>query len=435
MRISTSMMYGLGIASVQQHQQDLLRLQQQISSGRRVLTPSDDPVAAATAFDLKQSQAINNQYYKNGDSAKSQLALGEGALADATTLLQDVKTLAVYAGNAALTNADRAILAVELQSRYDELLAIANRGNGNGQYLFSGYQGATQPFAETRPGTVAYAGDEGQRLIQIGPSRTIPISDSGDAVFRAIKNGNGVFAAAPDATNAGGGVISPGTVTNPANWNAAANPRDFTIKFHVDSSVAPPRTTYDIVDNVNNVSLLSGVAPGAGPYLRAYTPGAAINLKTQSPPDTNPVAFDFGAMVTIDGAPADGDTFAVTASVNHDVFATVHDLITALQGGLGPGVASAAAYQNALNASMLGVDNALDKVLSVRAEVGARLKEVDAGQGASEDLSLQYDNRLSGLQDLDYAKAISDLSLRQTQLEAAQKSYLTITSLSLFKLL
>ncbi len=431
MRISTSMMYGLGTAGMQQTQQDLLRLQQQISSGRRVLTPSDDPVAATHALDLKQSQALNNQYYKNGDSAKSQLGLEEVALAHATTLLQDVKTLAVYAGNAALTQADRVTLAVELQGRYDELLAIANRDNGNGQYLFSGYQGATQPFAQTSPGSVAYTGDEGQRLLQIGPSRTVPISDSGAAVFRAIRNGNGVFAAAPGAGNSGGGVISPGTVTHLAAWHAPANPRDFTLKFHVASGV----TTYDIVDNVNNLSLLSGAAPGAGPYLRAYTPGATISLKTQSPPDTNAVAFDFGASVTLDGALADGDTFAVTASVNRDAFATLHDLISALQGGTGSGVATAAAYQNALNASMLGLDHALDKVLTVRAEVGARLKEVDAVQSASEDLSLQYDNRLSALQDLDYAKGISELSLRQTQLEAAQKSFLAITSLSLFKLL
>jgi flagellar hook-associated protein 3 FlgL len=429
------MMYGLGIASVQQRQQDMLRLQQQLATGQRVLVPSDDPVASAAALDIKQSRALNNQYHVNGDTAISQLALEEGALANVTSVLQDVKTLAVYAGNAALNNSDRAALATELQSRYDELLAVANHGNGNGQYLFSGYQGATQPFAQTSPGNVAYTGDDGQRMIQIGPSRTIPVSDSGNAVFRAIKNGNGVFAAGADSANTGSGVISPGIVTNPANWNAAANPRDFTITFHVNGSVAPPQTTYDIVDTVNNISLLTGAAPGAGPYLRAHTPGAAIALKSQVPPDTNPLPFDFGAMLTIGGAPADGDTFSVKASVNRDVFSTLHDLITALRNGINAGAGSVAVYQNALNASMTGLDNALDNVLRVRADLGARLKEVDAGQGASEDLSLQYDSRLAGLQDLDYAKAISDLNLQQVQLDAAQKSFLKVTSLNLFSLL
>lgn len=434
MRISTGMMYEQGVASVQQRQQDMLRLQQQLATGQRVLVPSDDPVASAAALDIQQSRALNSQYHVNGDTAKSQLMMEEGVLANVTAVLQDVKTLAVYAGNAALSNGDRAALAVELKSRYDELLALANHGNGNGQYLFSGYQGATQPFAETSPGTVAYTGDDGQRMIQIGPSRTIPVSDSGNAVFGAIKNGNGVFAAAPGAANSGGGVISPGIVINPANWNAVANPRDFTITFHVDVS-APPRTTYDIVDNVNNVSLLTGVAPAAGPHLRAYTPGSAISLQTQTPPDTTATPFDSGAMVAVEGAPANGDTFSVKASVNQDVFSTLHGLITALRSGINTSAGSAAVYQNALNASMLGVDNALDNVLGVRADLGARLKEVDAGQGASEDLSLQYDSRLAGLRDLDYAKAISDLNLQQVQLDAAQRSFLKVTSLNLFSLL
>jgi len=272
-------------------------------------------------------------------------------------------------------------------------------------------------------------------MIQIGSSRAIPINDSGDNVFRAIKDGNGIFTVAPANTNTGSGISGTGSVVNPANWNAPANPRDFTIQFHVDSSVTPPQTTYDIVDNVNNVSLLTGAAPAAGPYLRAYVPGSAISLKTQSPPDINATPFDFGAMVTVAGAPADGDAFTVKASVNRDVFATIHDLITVLRNGTMPDPASVAGYQNALNASMSGLDNALDHVLKARADVGARLKEVDFEQVASGDLSLQYDTRLSQLQDLDYAKAISDLSMRQTQLEAAQKSFVTVTSLSLFKLL
>ncbi len=435
MRISTSMIYDMGSAGMQQRQQGMMRLQQQLSSGQRMLAPSDDPVAAATALDVKQSLALTQQYHANGDNAKAQLSMEEGALADATTTLQDVLTLAVYAGNATLTNADRAMLATELESHYDAMLAIANRSNGNGQYLFSGYQGGTQPFAKSAAGGITYLGDAGQRQIQIESSRTIPISDSGDAVFVKIKNGNGAFAAAPGAANTGGGIISPGTVTDPVSWNAPANARDFSIKFHVDSSVTPQQTTYDIVDNVNNVSLLTGAAPGAGPFLRAYTPDAAITLKTQSPPDTNAVPFDYGAMVTVAGAPADGDTFTLKASVNQDVFAMIQGLITTLKGGVTPGVASSAAYQNALNTAMPGLDNALDTLLNARAVVGAHLKEVDAAQGASEDASLQYEGVLSRLQDLDYAKAISDLNMQQIQLDAAQKSFLKVTSLNLFSLL
>jgi flagellar hook-associated protein 3 FlgL len=435
MRISTSMIYDIGVASMQKSRDSQVKLQEQLSSGQRVLTPSDDPVAAATALDVQQSQAIIAQFRSNGDSAKAQLGLEDSALTDATTLLQDVKTLAVSAGNPALTNSERISIATELNSRYQELLGIANRGDGNGQYLFSGYQGPTLPFSEVSPGNVAYAGDAGQRIAQIGITRTIAISDSGDAVFRAIKNGNGVFVAAPAATNTGGATIDTGIVTDPVKWNTPANAKDFTIKFHINNAVTPPVTTYDIIDNVNNVSLLTGAAPGAGPYLRTYVPGGTISLATQSPPDTTATPFDFGATVTVSGAPASGDKVTVKASTNQDIFSTLHGLIAALQTGTSVTPASTAAYQNSLNAAMLGIDNALNNVLRVRADVGSRLKEVDTAQSTGDDLSLQYSKTLSGLQDLDYTKAISDLNQQQVYLQAAQQSFLRLASLNLFSLL
>ena len=434
MRISTSLVYDLGVATLQQRQQAGVKLQQQIASNQRVVTPADDPIAAASALDVRQSQAVNDQYRSNAERAKSALGLEENALRDLTSLLQDVKTLAVYAGNPTLGNTERAGIATELAGRYQELLGIANRGDGNGQYLFSGYQGATQPFAEAGPGNVAYAGDAGQRFAQIAPARTLAINDSGDTVFQAIRNGNGTFATAPGGANGGSGVISAGTVTDPSKWNAAGNARDFTIRFYVDAAT-PPVTTYDIVDNVNNVSLLTGAAPAPGPYLRTYAAGSAISLSTQAPPDTNPTPFAYGASLAVENAPADGDTFTVKASVNRDVFATLQGLITTLRSGTNAAPASVARYQNSLNSALSDLDNALDQVLTVRAGVGTRLKEVDTAQASSEDLSLQYANTLSGLTDLDYAKAISDLSLQQAYLQAAQQSFIKVTSLNLFSLL
>src|SRR5262249_55552462 len=190
MRISTSMIYDLGTATLQRQQQEQVDLQQHISSGKRVLTPADDPVAAASALEVTQAKGLNDQYHTNTGVARDRLSLEESALGDATTLLQDVKTLAVYAGNPTLTNSDKKSIAAELQGHYQQLLAIANRTDGNGQYLFSGYKGSTQPFGETAPGTVAYAGDSGVRSVQISASRVLQVSDAGDAVFRAGTSGN-----------------------------------------------------------------------------------------------------------------------------------------------------------------------------------------------------------------------------------------------------
>ncbi len=430
MRISTSMVYELGVSGLQQRQQDQIHLQQQISSGRRVMTPADDPIAASSALNVRQSQALNAQYKTNGDMAKSQLSLEESALSALTALLQDARTLAVNAGDPTLTNTDRAALATELDGRYQELLGIANRGDGNGQFLFSGYQGATQPFSETTPGVVAYGGDAGQRVAQIGPARVLAVNDSGDAVFRDIRNGNGTFAAAA-GTNTGTGIIDSSALSDPSKWNTAANAKDFSIRFFSSGGAL----TYDIVDNVNNLSMLTGVAPAAGPYLRSFTPGTPINFATQAPPDTNATAFDFGASVSISGTPAGGDSISVQASTNQDMFATLHSLITALRSGTNATPASNAQYQNAVNTALTELDNGFNNVLTTRASVGSRLKEVDTAQSSADDVDQQYTQTLSGLQDLDYTKAISDLSQQQIYLQAAQQSFLKITKLNLFDLL
>jgi flagellar hook-associated protein 3 FlgL len=431
-RVASTTIFEQGVFNLQKGQADLFRTQDQIATGRRVRTPADDPVGAARSLEIEQSRSLSEQYIRNGDSAQSVLAAGENAIKSVTGLLQDVRTLAVNAGDGALAPDDLRSIAVELRARYQELIGLANSADGNGQYLFSGYQGSTRPFAENAPGAVTYLGDQGARLIQISPSRQIPISDAGSDVFQAIKNGNGTFVTAAPAANSGTGIVGTGAVSDPVAWNAATNPRDFSIVFHVDSSVNPPVTTYDIVDNVNNLSLTTGAAPAAGPYLRTYSDGASIALRRQAPPDTNPAAFDHGAEVRVSGAPASGDTFTVQASTNEDVFATLYNLITALE-TTQKSPAGNARLANDLNTALNNLDRGIDNMLRMRAAIGTRLRETDDTQSSQSDVVGHYEQTLSELRDLDYAKAISDLARQQLTYEAAQKSFARVQGLSLFE--
>lgn len=430
MRVSTSTIYALGVGQISQQQTNLLHTQQMIATGRRILTPGEDPVAAASVLELTQSMNVNEQNGTNATIAKNNLMAEESHLTDVTSLIQDIQELAVHAGNDALTDADRKMLATELQSRYQALKGIANVADENGQHLFSGFKGGTVPFSENSPGNVVYNGDQGQRTIRISANNMIAISDPGSDIFQRIKNGNGIFVTSANAANTGTGVVSPGSVLDVTKWNVAAN-KDFTIKFDV-SAATPSVTTYDIVDNITGDSLLTGAAAAAaGPYLRTYASDGAISLKTQSPPDTNPAAFDYGAEVVIEGAPATGDTFNIKPSTNEDLFTTISNLITTLQ-TTAPTSMKSAVLHNGLNTALSNLSNALDNVLTVKAAVGARLKEVDAVQSNREDMAIQYQAAISHLQDVDYAKSISDLTLQQIHLEAAQKSFSKTQSLTLF---
>lgn len=439
MRVSTSNIFTLGSSSITSLQADLVKQQQQLSTGKRVLTPSDDPVASAQILEVTQSRDRNSQFMLNGQDANSAVSMSEGSLQSVVNLLHNVKQLAVNAGNPTLGISERQMLQSELSSRYQELLGLANSTDGNGQYLFSGYQGSTRPFEEVTPGVVAYFGDQGQRQIQISPSRALAVSDSGRDIFQRIKEGNGTFVTEAPSTplNTGSGIVSPGSVLDPVKWKTAGQngqAANFTLNFHVDNTVTPAVTTYDIVDNTTvptPVSLLTGAAPAAGPYARVYQPFATIEMRNLPTDPATAAVFDYGSQFSIEGAPATGDSFTMRASKDVQLFDTISNLSNTLV-STKSSPSQAAQYQNQLNLVMQGLDNALTNISSIQADIGARMNEIESVSDSQSDLNLQYNTQLKDLGALDYAKAISDFSLTQTYLEAAQKTFMQTQQLSLF---
>lgn len=402
MRIATSTLYDVNVATLNRQQSKLLQTQQQVSLGRRMLTPADDPAAAALALDVSQADAANTQHGSNIDRAQTALALSEGVLQGVTLLLQDVQTIAVNAGNGSLSNADRKMLASDLQGRLDELVVQANHTDATGNYLFAGFQGNTSPFINTAAG-VQYRGDDGKRMVQVSTAGQVATSDSGADIFMRIKNGNGTFVIQPAAANTGSGIASVGMAVNPALLTGD----DYQVTFNV---AAGGVTTYDVTNTTTATVVSSG---------NPYTSGQAIT-------------FD-GLQFDITGTPANGDQFDVIPSTNESVFKTVSDLIDALNSGVTPGdVASATEYNANLNRALNGLARDLDNILTVRASIGSRMKQLDSEKLTVSDLGLQYQQVLSQLQDLDYNKAITDLTQQQTALQAAQKSFLQVQNLSMF---
>jgi len=400
MRISSSTLFENGVQNMLSRQQELADTQNHVSTGRRVLTPSDDPVAASQMLDVAEAQSLNRQYADSAAAVKSRLGLQESALASITRLIQDVQTRVVQAGDGALSASDLRSIAEEVDGRYQELIGLANATDGSGEYLFAGFRTGSAPFAETAPGVVAYLGDEGKREVAVSNSRRIALNDPGSDVLMRVRNGNGTFVTAAAAGNAGTGVVSPGSVVNAV----ALTNHDYTVSFTTSAGV----TRYDVVDATSATTIVTGAA---------YVPGG-------------PIAFD-GLELAIEGNPAAGDSFSVRPSSNVSLFATLDGLRSALRSA-GSGDVENAQLTNALNSASSNLGNALDRVLAVTASVGTRLRETEAVVTSNEDLDLNYEARLSQLRDLDYARAISDLTFQQLHLEAAQKSFMRVSELSLF---
>jgi flagellar hook-associated protein 3 FlgL len=432
------MIFDAGVASINRQTASLLHLQQQVASNRRILAPSDDPVAAARALEVTQASDVAAQFKQNQNYANSALGLEEVHLGSAGDILARVRELAVQAGNTSLAASDRKAIATELRARFEEVLGVANATDGTGNHIFAGFMSAATPFGGTvesilSGAEIGYAGDDGQRKLQLSPTRFLEVSDSGSEVFKRVRNGNGYFATGYAAGNTGTGVVDSGNITDPAKWNALVA-RNFSINFSVDNAAVPPVTYYDIVDTASGNSKLTGFAPVLPPTAatgqRVYQSGQPIILKNQG---IEP-AFDFGGSVLITGAPADNDGFSIAPSSSQSVFATLAHLIGALEAPGGTPAANAK-LGSEIGFALTNLDQSTDNILRVRAQVGSRMNEIESLGKLNEDLDLQYQQTLSDLQDLDYARAISDLTRKQTDLQAAQQSFVKISQLSLFNYL
>ena len=404
MRISTNTIFDNGVRQLGTLQTGMAKLQLQMSTDTRVVTPSDDPVAAARALEVTQSQSINTQLTTNRSNARSSLSQEAVSLSSVSDLMTSMQTLVVSAGNASLNDSDRASIATQLQGNLNDLLGLANTSDGNGGYVFSGYKSATQPFNLTATGA-QYDGDQGQRAVQVGSTRSISISDSGTAVFENNPTGNGTFQTGAATANTGAGIVSSGTVTDAS----ALTGHNYSLAFSVTTDT-PPVTTYTVNDNSTSPAT---AVQSDQPYVAGQT-----------------IAFD-GMSMNVTGAPADGDSFSVAPSQKQSVFATITNLIATLKQGT-VGSAGKAALTNGLNQANDNLKNALDTVLTVQSDVGSRLNELDSLDSTGSDLNIQYASTLSDLTGLDLVAAYSTFSQQQLTLTAAQKSFTTMSGLSLF---
>jgi flagellar hook-associated protein 3 FlgL len=403
MRISTNTIFQNATNQMGTLQSGIARTQMQLATQRRMLTAADDPIASARALEVTQSQSMNEQFTTNRSNARASLSQVEQTLGGTTDLLEEVQALVVKAGNGALSPVDRNMVATELEGKLNDLFGLANTADSAGGYLFSGYKATTVPFTQTAAGAM-YHGDQGQRQLQVASARQLPISDSGSAIFENNLTGNGRFQTLAAAGNTGTGVISTGSVVDNSQYTG----HDYAIAFAV--SGAPAVTNYTVTDTSTAPAT---VIQNAVPYVSGKQ-----------------IAFG-GMTLDIAGAPAAGDQFTLKPSEKQSVFTTITNLIATVRLPASDDAGKAVLAKGLAEAN----DNlklALDNVLTVRASVGSRLHEIDNLDSIGGDLEVQYKATLSDLQDLDVVKALSLFSQQQLTLEAAQKSFKSISGLSLF---
>ncbi|MFM9835448.1 MAG: flagellar hook-associated protein FlgL [Methylophilaceae bacterium] len=297
MRLSTNTIYQTGINRIGDLQAEQSKLQSQIASGKRILTPSDEPLGASRSIDIANSQAMNAQFTKNRQIASSNLSSLDISLNSITEQLLSDRTILVGAAGT-LTANQRSVVAISLTSSLETLIGYANTQDASGNYIYAGYQSKTKPFTATSTGAT-YNGDSNQQYLQVDPHLQMVANAPGDSIFQASGN---------------------------------------------------------------------------------------------------------------------------------DIFSTYSTLISVLNNPSASSAAVSAAVATAISSIQAGTDT----ISIARSSVGTKMNALESLDSVGSSRDLEYAQALSSLQDLDYAQALSDVSQKQTILEAAQKSFVKITSLSLF---
>jgi len=404
MRVSTVTIYNQSVSSLNRRQTDFVETGQQIASGKRVVRPSDDPQAAAQALGVQQSKALVAQFQSARVGVRNALSQEESVLQSVGDAITRARTLVLQASNGSLSDSDRASIASELRGIHESVLGQANSADGNGRYLFGGLEDGSPPFVKDAAGAVAFVGVDEAREQRVDASRLMAMADTGASIFLS-SHARGYVAEAP-ASNAGDvRFIGPSVVDTGASGYGNA----FTLTFADDGAGG---FTYHVEDG-------DGVVYAADV---PYVAGA-------------PVRFA-GLSLQLEGKPADGDVLRTGPgqAMNADLFQTFSKAIATLEAPADNN-RSKAALNNTLNTVLRELDNSLDNVLIIGASVGARLNELDTLDTVANARTLSYEQNLSDLVDLDYVKAVSDYTLRKVGLEAAQKAFVDVSSMSLFRML
>ncbi len=412
MRISSMQQFQQGVNGILRNQEIVNRSQQQISSGKSILTPADDPIASTRILQLQQDIALREQYADNLIAAKNHQNHEEVALEAIIENLQKIRTLTIQSGNGATTKDDRGFIAAEIEERLKSVVDLLNTRDASNVYIFSGFKGEVKPFVERAGGGYSFEGDQGQRELQISANASVKVNDSGEDLFVNIPSVNNTFFTLDNPENIGTGVINVGFIHDQDEFDSSY-PEDFYVEFNPDNALTPPRGNYTVRRKSDDraVDGLSTIP---------YSAGSDISFA--------------GISVKVSGRPEPGDTFLINSSEKQSLTDTVQMLLEGLRSFDDTAVGSEQ-LNDLVENTLTNIDSTITKISTTRSEIGARLNSIESVDNFQQDLELVSQEALSTLQDLDFAEAVSRLSLESFLLEASQQSYTKISSLSLFNLI
>jgi flagellar hook-associated protein 3 FlgL len=421
-RIGTSNAYDRALQNISYRQSGLAELQENLTSGKKVLRSSDDPTGAALAeralTRINRVQADQRAL----EAQRNSIATAESTLGEVVDRMQEFRELIVQAGNGSYTSAERRIISQKLNSLREHILDLSNRSDSNGMPLFAGLGSDKTPFAgpTALPNDYTYKGLPGQSSSTVN---SIPYALDGDSAFMFHAPRDGIYNVKLADNTGIGAITAPRSVTTD------------TVKV-LDSSKVN-QSSYSITINSSGPGATAGTLTTSYTITETDSDGIPLTPVTVVSPDYpanqpltlvgvagNPGTMD-GISINVSGQLLAGDT--ITINPKRSIFSSLDDAIRDI-GGAVNGNASSQSVRQALHA----IDAGLNRIMAVRGQAGELLNRADRITDSNNKLNVELEANRSRAEDLDMVKGISEFQNNQTGYQAALQSYAQVKKLSLF---
>ena len=404
MRISTNQIYDQNIRSIMNNQGDLAKTQEQLATGKRILTPSDDPVGAAKVLRMTEEIDELTQFQRNNDLVTGSLEQQEAVLTNITDSINRARTLIVQSANGILSDPDKRAIGAELEQIKLEVFDLMNTQDADGNYLYAGFQSGNQAFDYNPAATgnaITFAGDPGVSFVQLSNSSKIQSTSNGYEVFENVLS-RFKFE------------VQGSTVTDLQSANVKQQ-GTFDTFFNKN---------YDPVNAGNNDYQITFLGTGQAQLVNQGTTAvvATVDYTSGSPFTINGMEFNVTA------APGDTIDFSLNPPEKKSMAQSLHEIQEILMDS----TIDSSALQESIADALVGLDNGLEKLSLERASIGSRLNIAESTYESNLDMEIAARGARSALQDVDYAEASTEFAKQETALSAALATFPQVSNLSLF---
>ena len=421
MQVSQKLFNQQAVSNFAKLDAEIQSLQEKVSTGKNILSASDDPIGAVNLSVAKEQKDLLMRFTENADVANERLALADVSLQESINALTRITELSIQAGSG--TQNESAILK-EIEALSEVVLEIANNRDAQGQAVFSGFRTNIVPFAKALDGSISYEGDRGKHSVQISESMKVRTSIDGGSAFMRIPAGNEIHSVfdiiensqnavktasqfkrqGSASTNAEVGFVLP---PDPQEWTFTLSGSKGAVS--ITSSIAQGKVS-DLVTVINNNTENTGITATEN------TETGGITLKE-----------NFAGEIVMKDIQIKGSEFGNEEVTSYAKFESYDG-----EGNLVGSTRKLTDTDQLVSSAVNYLQNAITHISDQRAVVGAQMNKLEQQKDILAERQILVTEKIGDIGDADLAELITRLQSLILSRDASHATFSKIGSKSLF---